>query len=162
MTMATRPGPDMNRAPARAAWLDANALIAEGVPPREVVQRLVDRHGIKRRQANRHVAAALLVLQADDEGEPIETKRARALARYEHLYRTAMERTRTVTYWVSKEEQAHEEVPDPDVATAGKMLGAIVMIQGVVPISAREVGKLPAPPAAPPAPPSGRTTVVDG
>ena len=144
--------PRYTRAHAVKTWQDTNALLANGVAPREVVRRIAERHGIKRQAANRYVAAALLVLQSDEDSEPMESKRARILARYERLYRAAMKKKRAITYWVGCDEQAIDYVDDPDIKTAGQMLGAIAMIQGVVPVSLRKSPELPVQPQDPRAP----------
>ncbi len=143
---ASKPSiPPYTRAHARKAWTDTNSLLANGVPPREVARRIAERHGLGKRAANRYVASALLVLQSDQDAEPIASKRARILARYERLYRAAMKRKRSVTYWVGDGVQEVEHVEDPDVKTAGQMLGAIAMIQGVVPVTMREIPQAPSP-----------------
>jgi hypothetical protein len=166
-----QPDPPVPRAYARAIWKRVHAILREGVHPREAIERIAEEQAVSRRTAQRYVAAALLVLQRDDIDEPPETARALILARYEHVWDLAQKRTKSAKQAVYDEQGKcvgleDVERPDPNTGDMMKAVGAIAIVKGVVPMSAREpsTGRFPersTPEPTSPATPPALPKVID-
>lgn len=102
-------------------------LLASGYLVRAAANKLVSERGYSRKQANRYVSAALKRLQADQNLEPIESKRARVIASATKVLRDALTAKKT---WVNEETGESKEYDVPDHKSALKALELLGKLEG--------------------------------
>lgn len=110
-------GPQM--AAARLGVATAADMLIACNNPRQTAKALKARFGVSRRTADRYVSSALRLMVEDATAEPIESKRARMVARLEGVAKTALAATNS----------EGEAVPDLRSATAA--LALLATIEGL-------------------------------
>ena len=145
-------------AQARVVLAVALDHIVGGSNPRQASAKIQAEFGLRRRTADRYVSSALQAIHRDSLDEPIASKRARGIARYEHLYQLALERTRTAMDSKDADGVLHyHEVPDPDVRAATDANARLMQLEGVTPPTLRDE---PPPPGAPQLPANGTKAAI--
>ena len=106
-------------AAARLGVATAADLLAACNNPRQTAKALKARFGVSRRTADRYVSSALKLMVQDAMAEPLESKRARMVARLEGVAKTALAATDS------------EGVPTPDLRSATAALALLATIEGL-------------------------------
>lgn len=116
----------LNSAQVLQVLAQITSWMADGHSPRNAQLKAMTELGMARTTAGRYVASAIAHLQADNQTEPIESKRARMVAHLEALEQRALENTMT---WTTNGEEV--TTPKPDFKAAVSALALKAKIEGL-------------------------------